>query len=112
MGKWRSVSFNVPKRFHQFAEKTDWTKAQLCRNCGISRNTMNKWEDEDPENVALSTLESVSDGFGVSLSTFLNPDCPPQKTDEETEFRHLYLNLPEDGKMYILGIMRMLQIVS
>lgn len=96
------------KRLRELLDKSGWTEYRLSKNCGLSQSTLaNIFKRNNIPSI--KTLESICDGFGITLAQFFADGDIVELTPELKEIFDRWMILIPDQKDALLSMLRAFQ---
>lgn len=95
---------DVLKRLEDLMRQRGLNEHQLSQRCGVPPTTINSWFRRG-HNPSISTLESLCEGLGITLSEFFyegDSDCP--LTQEQRELLAKWSRLSPEQKQAFLRL--------
>ena len=95
------------ERLRRLLDESGWSEYKLAKNCGLSQSTLANIFKRNTV-PSISTLESICNGFGITLAQFFSDGEMVELTPELKELFQHWLILTEEEKDAVLMIMRLL----
>jgi len=97
---------DIIKRVTELREQRGWSKNHLAKKSGLSQSTVSNLYNR-PHEPTISTLESLCNGFGISLSEFFNADGDATfLTEEQKHLLSEWSKLSETQKQSIFNLIK------
>ena len=94
---------NVTERIEQLMKQREWTVYRLGKESGLSQSTLAHVFRKDSE-PTISTLETICDAFGVTLSQFFADSDFVALTSEQREILDKWATLNAEQKALVLNM--------
>lgn len=95
------------ERLRKLLDKSGWSEYRLAKNCGLSQSTLANIFRRNTV-PSISTLESICNGFGITLAQFFSDGEMVELTPELKEVFQHWISLTADEKNAVLMMMRVL----
>ena len=96
---------DVHEKLLQLLQERGWSKYQLAKYCGLSESTIaNIYRRNTMPSV--STLETICDGFGITLAQFFSEGETVEMTPELRQVFVIWKSLTAQQKDALLQLMR------
>ena len=93
------------ERLRQLLNERGWTEYRLAKNCGLSESTIaNIYRRNTVPSIA--TLESICQGFGITLSQFFSEGEMVELTPELKELFEYWVALAPNQKSAVLQVVK------
>lgn len=98
---------NVHERLQQLLKERKWTKRELAQVCGISNSTLSNifCRNAVP---SITTLKTICDGFGITLSQFFSENDKVELSTQQEELLEGWGRLGPEQKEAVLNVMRIM----
>lgn len=88
---------DIHARLHQLLRERGWTEYKLSKECGLAQSTIgNIFRRNTLPSIA--TLETICDGFGITISQFFAEGDMVELTPELKELFDNWVNLTPEQK--------------
>lgn len=95
---------DVTARIKQLADERDWTEYRLVKASGLAASTIANIYHRGTT-PSISTLETLCNTFGISLSQFFDDELYQDLTREQTELLHHFASLTPEQRRIILTLL-------
>lgn len=95
------------ERLRKLLDESGWSEYRLAKNCGLSQSTLANIFRRNTV-PSISTLESICNGFGITLAQFFSDGETVELTPELKEVFQHWISLTAEEKDAILMMMRVL----
>lgn len=96
--KREKASFDVLQHIDDMRMSRGWTEYALAKNSGLTQSTVSTWYRKRLE-PAVSSIEKICSGFGISLSQFFSAGEPDDGfTEEQREIFALWSRLSPEQR--------------
>lgn len=92
-------------RLKRLLEERGWSEYRLAKNCGLSESTIANIYKRNTV-PSITTLESICDGFGITLSQFFADGEMVELTPELKELFENWVNLTIEQKAAVLQMLK------
>lgn len=99
------IFLNVHDRIRQLMDDRGWSEYKLAKESGLSQSTISNLFNRNTS-PSIPTLESICNGFGISLGQFFSTDNSVFLSDEQKEFFDDWLSLNVEEKQLIAEIVK------
>lgn len=96
------------ERLRRLLDESGWSEYRLAKKCGLSQSTLANIFKRNTL-PSISTLESICDGFGITLAQFFSDGEMVELTPELKEVFQHWISLSAEEKEAVLMMMRILQ---
>lgn len=99
------VKINIHERLIQLMEQHGWTEYKLAKKCGLSESTIaNIFRRGTTPSIV--TLETICNGFGISLAQFFAEEEMVELTPELKELFKHWVNLTAEQKEAVYAVVK------
>lgn len=98
---------DVHERLKQLLAERGWSEYRLAKHCGLSESTIANIFRRNTV-PSLSTLETICDGFGITLSQFFADGDMVELTPSLKELFDNWVNLTAEQKDAVLQIIKVM----
>lgn len=99
------VNLDTNDRLKRLLEERGWSEYRLAKNCGLSESTIANIYKRNTV-PSITTLESICDGFGITLSQFFADGEMVELTPELKELFENWVNLTIEQKAAVLQMLK------
>lgn len=93
----------VHERLRQIMNERGWTEYRLSKKCGLSESTLANIFKRNTM-PSISTLESICEGFGITLSQFFSDGDLVELSPELQELFNCWVTLTAEQKQAVLQL--------
>ena len=93
------------KKLRQLLDERGWTEYRLSKECGLSESTLANIFRRNTL-PSISTLESICNGFGITLSQFFAEGDMVEMTPETKELFNAWVGLTLEQKQAVMQMIR------
>ena len=94
---------NVTERIEQLMKRRGWSVYRLSKESGVPQSTLAHIFRKDSE-PTISTLETICDSFGITLSQFFAEDDFVALTAEQRDILNRWSTLNEEQKRIVISM--------
>lgn len=98
-------SMNTNERILQLLRERNWTEYRLAKESGLSQSTISNLFKRNTT-PSIPTLESICNGFGITLSQFFSDGNVVELSEEQQHFFNEWISLTADEKRLIYQIVK------
>lgn len=92
-------------RIRELMDKHGWTEYRLAKESGLSQSTITNIFKRNTV-PSITTLESICQGFGITLSQFFAKENMVELTEEQKEFFNAWALLTKEQKELLFNLMK------
>lgn len=96
---------NTNERILQLLRERNWTEYRLAKESGLSQSTISNLFKRNTT-PSIPTLESICNGFGITLSQFFSDGNVVELSEEQQHFFNEWISLTADEKRLIYQIVK------
>lgn len=98
---------NTHEKLRQLLDERGWTAYRLSKECGLSESTLANIFKRNTL-PSISTLETICDGFGITISQFFADGDMVEMTPEIKELFNSWISLTAEQKKVVMQMIRTL----
>jgi len=93
------------ERIQQLMSERQWTEYRLAKKSGLSQSTIANLFKRNTV-PSISTLESICNGFGITLAQFFCEGNMVELTDEQQDLFERWISLSAEQKRVLLELIK------